>query len=229
MSCSGPALVHLASSFVGAHEDPPGSNTQPRVDAAIGTRTVRNGKWIDVKGLEWCARFASGMAWLCAGGVDRALSWTPEAYRAGAEPLPFGMRAAVSELVADAVASGAWRSRESGYVPSPGDLAVFRRGGHDPTTGGLGHVAIVEQFAGPPYVTVGGNESDEVRMTQRDLTKETDGNELVGWIASGLSQAPSVPGKIPSAAVAGLSMAAVVTLLVGVGAGWFVARKVALG
>jgi hypothetical protein len=42
-----------------------------------------------------------------------------------------------------AVAHGTWHPEGSGYVPKPGDVAVY---GLDPTTGTAAHVAVVTGF-----------------------------------------------------------------------------------
>lgn len=112
-----------------------------------------------------------------------ALDWTAADALEGTDRSPVGRRAAVSELVTDAKGSGAWRDRGAFNVtPLPGWLAVFKRGGHDPRAGGEGHVAILESFTGPAYTTIGGNEGDRIRRTDRSLANETPGDELVGWI-----------------------------------------------
>jgi len=226
MGCTSSSLIALVGSFIGAHEDPDGSNIAKRVDAAIGTKCVRAGSWINIVGLDWCARFASGMSWLCTGSVLNAIRWSADGYKRGESPLPFSMRAAVSELHADAVASGAWRPRSSGYVPSPGDLALFKRGGHDPTAGGLGHVAILKSFTGPMYVTIGGNEFNSVKQTDRDLSHEVDGNECVGWIASGIAQSRPIVGPIPQVQNATVSVGMAAAIVAGAALGWGAVRYV---
>jgi uncharacterized protein (TIGR02594 family) len=157
-------LEHLARAVgeLGVKEIP-GTPSNPRIEAYLAV-ALRDGRPLNLRGdseVSWCACFAS---------------WCG---------LPPGMtpRAAVSELVADARAQGRWYATETARAPAPGDLAIFKRAGGDPRIGGNGHVARVEisPDATGAYVTIGGNEADQVRRTLRS-TREPD---LVGWIVYG--------------------------------------------
>ena len=97
-------------------------------------------------GWEWCAAF---YGW-CGGR-----NW----------------RIAVHEYVTDAKKADRWRAHNSGYSPKRGDGVVLSRSNQDPTRGGLGHICRIET---PPndageYVTIGGNEDNQVKRTTRTL------------------------------------------------------------
>lgn len=157
-------------------EAPAGSNRGTEVDRYLDG-CVRGGKRLGVRGVPWCAAFASWCVWTAAYGDDGpadALHWTPAT--AGTDP-PIGYRASVTELFADAWATGAWRDMQAAETPQPGDLVVMRRDGEDPRTGGKGHVEIVSaHLADGSLVSIGGNVADRVSETPRHLS------DLVGWI-----------------------------------------------
>lgn len=117
---------------------------------------------------DWCAAFASWSA------LGAAHDGTP-----GGAGAPHGWRISVRELVEDARASGAWRDISTGYTPAVGDLAILARAGEDPRRGGRGHVARVESVSADGYMTIGGNESNRVKRTERLRADPA----LVGWIA----------------------------------------------
>lgn len=152
------AAGHLqrAIAEVGVKETP-GPASTPRIDEYLSV-CVRNGKLLGLRGddqFSWCAAFAS---------------WCG---------LPEGMtpRAAVAELVADARARGLWRDGSVWRDPQPGDLAIYTRAGQDPRHGGSGHVnRVVQQLGGGMMRTVGGNEQDAVRLSDRHVS------EPVGWV-----------------------------------------------
>lgn len=100
-----------------------------------------------VPGWDWCAAF---FGW-CGGQ---------------------GWRIAVHEYVTDAKAAGRFRALDAGYTPKRGDAVILSRGGHDPLKGGLGHICRVEiaPDAQKAFVTIGGNEENRVKRTQRNLT-----------------------------------------------------------
>jgi len=133
---------------------------------ATGTRLGLN-----ADAYAWCASFASYCLALAIDGTD-------DADRAAC---PHGYRCSVAELVADARARGTWWDDSGGYVPEPGDLAIWMRAGGDPRRGGTGHVSRVELYdrVSGTITTIGGNEGDEVR---RSTHRDNDPN-LVGWIA----------------------------------------------
>jgi hypothetical protein len=149
----------VAVAELGQHEVPgPGANARI---VAYRAGVTRSGHLLSLGAGDepfWCAAFVG----FCEQGEPGALPW----------------RAAVAELWADADAAGTTRGR--GYIPAPGDLAVFARAGGDPRRGGPGHVARVEiaPDARGRYTTIGGNESDQVKRTVRPLSDPA----LVGWI-----------------------------------------------
>lgn len=129
---------------------------------------VRGGRPLGVReGVAWCSGFA---------GLCEELGALP-----GEERPPW--RAAVRELVEDAIGAGTWREAE-GFVPSPGDLAIFMRQGKDPRRGDLGHV---ERVVVPPdergdVETVGGNVGDAVVRRRWPLGRQGPDDRLVGWV-----------------------------------------------
>lgn len=131
---------------------------------------VRGGKPVGLSSDEtdWCAACAS---WSALGPAKDGLG-------AGAGA-PHEWRCAVHELVEDARATGAFHDVSTGYTPSPGDLAIYARAGEDPRKGGRGHVARVESVTADGYTTIGGNEGNAVRRTERLRADPS----LVGWIA----------------------------------------------
>jgi hypothetical protein len=174
------AIVDRARAEIGVKESPVNV-----VEYAL--ITVRGGKWIAVQGLPWCARFASAVIWETWAVLDDpyepmenqlqiARTWAPSR-RAGLPP--FSIRAAVSELIADARATGAWygiHEDEPPYDPLPGDLICYGREGQDPRVGGMGHVAI--DVGGGRAIS--GNLDDQVIEHDHDLSGR--GLPVVGWI-----------------------------------------------
>lgn len=144
-------------------ESPPGSFGGPRI-AQYFAGCTRKGKPLGISSGNWCAAFAS----FCE---NRALHQ--------GEDGPHGYRAAVSELWADAVQTGAARRMSSSYRPRVGDLALFGRNGQDPTKGGVGHVGrVVREVDGAgTFETIEGNHQNRVMRVTRTLT------ETVGFIA----------------------------------------------
>ncbi len=161
-----------------------GLHRGPDVDRYVSF-CVRHGALLHLVGVNWCASFASYCLWIGA-GLDPALAthWTPETM---APPLfpPVGYRAAVSELVTDAKATGTWHDVTEGYEPEPGDLCILGREGQDPRTGGLGHVCIVQEAAaeGRAWACIGGNQGSPgaVTVAERSLADKIEA--IVGWIA----------------------------------------------
>lgn len=70
------------------------------------------------------------------------------------DAVPHGFRAAVMELKQDAESAGAWVPKGSAFVPSVGDLAIYRRGDE----AWLGHVNRVIEADGAGYTAIGANE-----------------------------------------------------------------------
>lgn len=150
-----------AALALGVHEVA-GPGSHPTIAEALAG-CQRGGKPVGLTSDEtdWCAAFAS---W-CALGT-------------GGAGAPHGWRISVRELVEDARESGAWRD-VAGYTPVAGDLAIFARAGEDPRKGGRGHVARVESVSADGYTTIGGNEGNAVRRTERLRADPS----LVGWVA----------------------------------------------
>jgi len=135
-----------------------GPRANPRISEYLAG-CVRHGAPLGLVSDEiaWCAAFAG---W-CEQGQGHA--W----------------RAAVAELVADAVAAGTWR--EVGYQAKCGDLPIWKRAGGDPRHGGPGHVGRleVEADADTVFTSIEGNHDNQVARVKHS-THEPD---LVGWIA----------------------------------------------
>lgn len=119
----------------------------------------RGGRVLSLTSGPWCASFV--------GWCER---------EAGVAALPW--RGSVAELCADAYARGMWSPLDGGARPLPGDLAIFRRGGQDPTLGGFGHVGRVESLVGDDLTTIDGNHGDAVARVVRSLRDPA----LLGWI-----------------------------------------------
>lgn len=163
----GPIALELAIAELanGIREEPPGSNTGRRIREYL-TGCERDGKPLSLPSGDWCAAAASWCGW----EASRRTTHTP----------PYRRRVAVRELVADAIAAGAWRPVASGYAPQVGDLAILRRvAGESPERGGRGHVGRVEAVGDGIYVTVDGNSGVAWGRASRRL----DDPALVGWIA----------------------------------------------
>jgi CHAP domain len=156
----------------GVKEVPPGSNSGPDIRAYF-SGCQRNGLPLRLTAGNWCAAFASWCAFQAAGP---------------GETLPHGWRAAVAELWADALAQGAARAANSGYVPRVGDLAIYKRDTGDPTRGGIGHVGRVAQVpdANGNYRTIEGNHGDAVALVPHQM------GDAVGWIAYPRDDVPVV-------------------------------------
>lgn len=151
---------------LGRGEEPPGSNGGPWVRELLAPCRRRGSEaWLGLAAGNWCAAFASS-----------AMSIVLEP----GETPPHGYRAAVAELVADARAAGAWHDVAEGAPVWPGDLAIFRRDGQDPRTGGTGHVGRVEELhQDGGYTTIDGNHQNAVGRVERRLMDA----DLVGFIA----------------------------------------------
>lgn len=159
---TGEAALAVAIGELGVREEPPGSNSGPRVRQYLAgcVRDVDSDGDLDKIGLSagsWCAAFTG---WCDAqAGVPR--TW----------------RAAVHEIVSDARKAGTLRGLD--YTPRPGDLAIFKRDGQDPRKGGLGHVARVEKVEGGTFTAIDGNSAgDKVARVVRPMTDAA----LVAWV-----------------------------------------------
>lgn len=141
----------------GAGEQPPGSNAGPDV-ARYFSGCVRSGAPLGITSGDWCAAGASWAAW--------------RSVRSG-EIVPHLWRAAVSEIRADALDSGAWVpadvARSGDWSPRPGDLAVWIR----EADGWRGHVARVTDVEPSRFVTLGANEQSTWSYTSRSWGEPT--------------------------------------------------------
>ena len=147
--------IARAELAAGVHEDPPHSNTSPRIREYLAL-CVRNGKPLGLTAGEWCAAF---FCW-----CDR---------EAGGAIIP---RAAVAEVWHDAVNAGL--AREGTVTPKPGWGAIFARAGEDPRTGGHGHIGRVETVhADGTYSCIEGNHGDAVAEVNHKP------GEAIGWVA----------------------------------------------
>lgn len=174
----GARALMLAIGELGVCEEPLGSNTGARVREYLAP-CERGGKLLRLVSGPWCAAFAS---W-CA--------------RAAGAAGPY--RASVAELVNDAYAANTWEP--VGHVPVPGDLAIFRRDGQDPTLGGSGHVGRVERVDGDRFSCIEGNYEHRVARVERSRNDP----DLVGWVrCSPMPDAVSMADLARGALAAGL-------------------------
>jgi len=147
----------------GVCENPPGSNTSPRIASyfAPATRNIAGvERMLNLKGGHWCAVAA------CA---------AMKAVLLPGEVAPHPYRCSGYELQQDAAKVGTWRPKSAlkDWRPAPGDLCILDRGG-----GWKRHVCRVVNVAGEMFVTIGGNESDRWSYTDRRF----DNSELLGFV-----------------------------------------------
>lgn len=146
----------VALAELGNGEAAPGSHAGPDV-AKYFAGCERGGRPVGVASGNWCAAF---VGW-CDSEAATGAPW----------------RASVAELWADGPVV---YPLGVGYNPRPGDLAIFRRDGEDPRTGGHGHVGRVVNFDGPAlrFETVEGNHGGRVARVTHEVTDPA----LVGWV-----------------------------------------------
>jgi hypothetical protein len=150
--------LDIARSEVGVREDPLGSNDGARIRAYLAG-CIRNGKALHLGPSAWCAAF---IGW-CDAAVRGELRLAGTDIEA-----PVQWRAAVSELVTDAVKAKAWHVGLDGA--QPGDLLIMRRDGQDPTLGGIGHVGRIESIDADSVTTIDGNLNNTVSRVSRSLS-----------------------------------------------------------
>lgn len=170
--------VALAEFDAGVCEEPPGSNTSPRIREYLAP-CVRGDRNINLNlvASNWCCAFAS---WCCHQAVNLHDRAPPHGYRAG-----------VIELIADVLDpharwTGLWKPiaevRSGLWVPKPGDLAIYDRSDPGrPETSWWRHVNRVVSFepdAGT-FVTIGGNENQMITIDEQPMLK----HNLLGFIA----------------------------------------------
>lgn len=162
----GLAALEVALRELGVSEDPPGSNDGQRI-RMYRAGCVRGGKALHLGPSAWCALF---MGW-----CDSIARGEMRFDGLDVEP-PVAWRAAVSELVIDAVRAKAWHVGLDGA--QPGDLLVMRRDGQDPTIGGAGHVGRIERIGETTITSVDGNHGNVVARVVRSL----DHSDIIGHI-----------------------------------------------
>lgn len=163
----------------GVREIPDGSNQGDGVDKFISGYGA----------VYWCALF---------------LSWS---WKEGNGDWPRGSReAGVMNWWRKAVAGGYARTKKSGYVPVPGDLAVwqFARG-----AGHISGVVASDLTSERKFNTIGGNEGNRVKLGLRVTTEEP---QLIGWIDL-VGDGPEsknlfVPGLLPAGDTSKLNLTA---------------------
>lgn len=162
MSDLGIRALKIAEQEIGVHEDPPHSNSGPRIKEYL-SKCERNGKKLGLTSGNWCASFSSWCAFNACGDDEAP----PHLYRAS-----------VAELWKDAVKNGV--AYPPTFKPKVGDLAIFIRNGHNPTKGEEGHVArlSIEPDENGHYETLDGNHNDSVCKVSHQI-----GPDLVGWIS----------------------------------------------
>ena len=131
--------VEALSRYVGAKEEPKGSNRGPVVDQIV-TGVTGDGK--SLLGKPWCAR---------------ALRFAYEkAAQELGQPLPFSSIKSKLAAVTD------WADTFKGYAcdPKPGCAALILDGSHR-------HATLVSRVDGDTVVTVEGNHSDSVAIVKR--------------------------------------------------------------
>lgn len=120
-------MVTLAESQVGYRTSPTNSYCN-KFSAFWGAGTATCGSGL--RSEEWCADFAAWV-WYKAG------AHVTYSYTTG------DVNAAAASFYYWAVAHGTWHAVDSGYVPQPGDVAVY---GLNVTTGTASHVAVVTSY-----------------------------------------------------------------------------------
>jgi hypothetical protein len=176
MESLGKRALDVAFKELGVAEDPPHSNTGPRIREYLKP-CVRGDKnqLLGLTASNWCMAFSS---------------WCMSMALEDGEMPPHGYRAGVVEAVADvrsphAKFSGVWRPvetvRKKLWTPFEGDLAIWDRSTTDPNTSWWRHVnRVVKYDAGVgEFDTIGGNERDQVRVAAHHVSEV----KLLGFIA----------------------------------------------
>ncbi|MBU0572053.1 MAG: hypothetical protein KJ995_08250 [Candidatus Omnitrophica bacterium] len=149
----------------GVCEEPLGSSTGKRIREyfAPATRVIKGQEVkLGLRKGHWCAVAC------CAATYAVLLD---------DEVAPTAYRCSGFELENDAKASGLWRPKalvlDGGWVPAPGDVCILDRGG-----GWKRHVARVVHAGNSSFVTLGGNEQNRWRFSDRRY----DNEDLLGFI-----------------------------------------------
>jgi hypothetical protein len=155
----GARAVRWARSYLGRTDlERQGPNHSPEIAAWLAPCARREtGVPLHLVTGEWCAAFACAAA---------------EAVRRPGETLPHGYRAAGIEIEQDATEGGTFRSAalaRDGWSPAEGDLVILARAG----AGWERHVCRFVRWIDRPagiFETIGGNESNAVRLSRRQLS-----------------------------------------------------------
>jgi hypothetical protein len=170
------AILAIREMHAGVKEEPPGSNTSPRIREYLAP-AHRNGKLLNLEAAEWCAAFACWCIFTALGPYsDRGTD-----NRRDDEVMPFPYSVSGVEIEEAAKRNGAFWPARSGYIPRRGDLAIYRRGSGRPEDEWKRHVTMVLDAPtddGPDFTAIAGNESNTVAITKRKLTDTT----LVGFV-----------------------------------------------
>jgi peptidoglycan hydrolase-like protein with peptidoglycan-binding domain len=164
----GACAVRWALQYAGREDlERLGPNASAEITTWLGPATRRaTGTPLGLSVGEWCAAF------FCA---------SADAVSGPGEAIPHGYRAAGVELVADAKENGSWRDvglvRAGAYTPAEGDGCILQRGGQSWET----HTCRVFALSPGGFWTVGGNESNTVRITFHHDSDPT----ILGFIAYG--------------------------------------------
>ncbi len=165
-------IVALATSQLGYQTDPPDSYCN-RFSAYWGAGAGACGAGL--RSEEWCADFA---AWV---------------WRKAGVPFVYGLApgeidAAAASFVLWGEQHGTWYPVGSGYLPQPGDVAVY---GFDPSTLTAAHVAVVTGYVtgarGPDVVNGDGDQGAfsiiETATDQWKADPQRSGELLSGYVA----------------------------------------------
>ena len=169
-------IVEFARSQLGVRTDPPDTYCNPY--SAFFGAGVATGCAAGLRAEEWCADFAA-WAWHEAG--------VPFTYGSG----PGEIDGAAYSFYGYGLAHGTWHPLSSGYVPRPGDVAVY---GLDRPAGTAVHVAVVTEMLagdrGPMVVNGDGSRTAfsivETGSDQWKADVHSDGAPLAGYVSPAL-------------------------------------------
>jgi hypothetical protein len=173
-------IVSIAEGQVGYQTNPP--NTYCNKYSAYWGSGTSCGNGLSAE--EWCADFA---AWV----------WQQAGAQVTYQFTPGDLNSAAASFYVWAVDHGTWHAANSGYIPQPGDVAVY---GLNTTTVVAQHVAIVSGYEsgnrGPDVVNGDGSHSafSIVEMGQDQTQADVHGTSgaLAGY-ASPLAPPPPSP------------------------------------
>jgi len=160
-----------AEEAANVREEPPGSNTSPRIREYLA-RCLRRGTEasLGITSGAWCGAMAG------FGLVECALPGE-------AHPTP---RAAGVEYEQGAMATGDWFTADDvlagRYEPVTGDLVICDRSKSPGAPAWGRHVCVFVERHGAQLLTIGGNEGDRVRETPRMLNGHGESEPILGFI-----------------------------------------------